>query len=137
MADLTVTEALVTSNNTSQTYRSYETDVAITAGEVVAEDDTTGNLILAKADTEVNARMVGIALTSSVGAGGFIVVAERGLYVSGATMVAGTYYCVSGTDGKLAPFTDLTTGEYATYAIVAESTTEARVLPYATAIQVA
>ena len=137
MADLTVTAANVTSNNTSQTYRSYETDVAITAGEAVAEDPSTGNLVLAKADTENNAQLVGIALTTSSGAGEYIVVAERGLYVSGASMVAGTYYVVSGNAGKLAPFGDLTTGEYVTYAVVAESTSTARILPYSTAITVA
>tara|TARA_R110002020_G_C16254037_1_gene770021 strand:+ start:1174 stop:1587 length:414 start_codon:yes stop_codon:yes gene_type:complete len=137
MANLSVTEALVTSDNSLQTYRSYETDVAITAGQVVAEDPATGNLILANATTSDLANMVGIALTSSTGAGKFIVVAERGLYVAGATLVAGTYYCVSATNGSLAPFSDLTTGQFATYAIVAETTTQARVLPYITEIAVA
>ena len=137
MADLVVTEALVTSNNTTQTYRSYETDVAVTAGELLAEDTTTGNLILAVADTEDNARLVGVALTSSTGAGEFVVVAERGTYVTGATMVAGTYYVLSATAGKIAPFPDLITGNITSYAIMATSTTQAQIVLYNTTIVVA
>ncbi len=136
MADLTITEANVTSSNASQTYRSYQCEVAITAGQVVRINGTTGKLILAQADSAENADMLGIAL-SGAGIDGYIVVAESSGYVSGATMVAGKYYVVSNTAGALAPFTDLTTGQFTTYAIYATSTTEAVIRRVATGIAVA
>ena len=80
--------------------------------------------------------MLGIAL-SGAGIDGYIVVAESSGYVSGATMVAGKYYVVSNTAGALAPFTDLTTGQFTTYAIYATSTTEAVIRRVATGIAVA
>ena len=136
MADLSVTESLVTPDNDSQTYRNYEVSEAITAGQAVAQD-AAGLLIKAIADTADNADVIGIAMTSATGTGEYVTVAERGSIVTGATMVAGQYYVLSATAGGIAPFSDLTTGDFATYVFVAESTTTARILRYETGIQVA
>ena len=136
MANLTVTAADVTSNNTTQSYRSYQAEEAITAGQAVRLNPTTGKLVLSQADTETNADFLGIAL-SSCGVDEYLVVAEAGSYISGATMVAGQYYVLSNTAGGLCPFTDLTTGQYATYAIFATSTTEATIRKIKTGASVA
>ena len=129
MADLTVTEALVTSYNTTQNYRSYEAAEAITAGQLVYVN-SAGLVALADAGAVASAELLGVALTGAAAINKFLVVAEQGLYVSGATMVAGTYYAASDTAGGIAPFADIASSSYVSLAILAESTTEARILVY-------
>lgn len=136
MANLTITAANVTSNNDTLSYRSYQAGEAITAGQVVRVDGTTGKLVLSQADTADNSTILGIALTSC-GTDEYLVIADSGSYVSGATMVAGTFYVVSNTAGALCPFTDLTTGQYASYAIYATTTTEATIRKIKTNVAVA
>ena len=136
MADLVVTEADVTSNNTTQTYRSYQAGEAITAGQVVRIDGATGKLVKSQADTADNADILGIAITSAA-LDEYLVIAEGGSYITGATMVAGQYYVVSNTAGSLCLFSDLTTGQYATYAIYATTTTAATIRRLETGVAVA
>lgn len=135
MAELVITEADVTVDVGSQTYRSYETAEAITAGQLVYVN-TDSKLALVDTTAEASSEVLGVALTSSAADGDFIVVAEQGEYVVGATVVAGVYYCASSvTPGSICEFSDLVSSDYVSYCIVGTSTTTAEIRIYNSEIQ--
>ena len=135
MAELVITEADVTVDAGSQTYRSYETSEAITAGQLVYVNSDS-KLALVDTTASASSTVLGVALTSSSADGDFIVVAEQGEYVVGATVVAGTYYTASSvTPGSICELSDLVSNDYVSYCIVGTSTTTANIRIYNSGIQ--
>ena len=133
MAELTVTESLVTSNNAVITYRSYLTSEAITAGELVTQaSDSTVSLADSSVDGDT---ILGVALTSATGTGEYIVVANGGEYIVGATLVAGQIYCLGPTPGKISLFSDLASSDYVRYLGYATDTTSLQIQINNTGIQ--
>lgn len=121
MAELTITESLVTTNNAVITYRSYLTSEAIAAGEVVTQASDSS---ISLADSSVSTdRILGVALTSATGTDEYVVVAVGGEYIVGATLVAGEMYCLGPTPGKISLFSDLASSDYVRYLGYATDTT--------------
>lgn len=109
MANLTVTAANVQPTTTT-TYKTGIAGAAITAGQSVYLDATTGTIKLADADLSVAAaKGVGIAINNAA-AGQPVTYAIGGSINMGATLVKGTTYVVSATAGGVAPQADLSTG---------------------------
>jgi hypothetical protein len=121
MAELTITESLVTTNNAVITYRSYLTSEAITAGEVVTQaSDSSVSLADSSVSTD---SILGVALTAATGTDEYVVVAVGGEYIVGATLVAGEMYCLGPTPGKIGLFSDLASSDYVRYLGYATDTT--------------
>jgi hypothetical protein len=127
MADITVTAANVQQSSAAKK-SSVVADVAITAGQLIYIDATTGGAKLALASgTEAQAAVVGIAINDAA-IGQPITYAEKDVLLGvGGTVVPGTGYILSGVAGAFGPSsaTDLPgTGEFITAIGVAVSVTE-------------
>lgn len=111
MADLTVTAANCVA--VDATTVSGTAGVAITAGQAVYLDTTTGKYALADANsaTAAQRRAGGIALNGAA-ANQPIKVATAGTIKLGATMTAGVAYYLSDTSGGICPVADIGSGEY-------------------------
>lgn len=108
MADLTITTANAGSSETRTRSIQVATGETIAVGNAVtyAHDGDTEKAWQADAttaDSEYNVR--GVAITGD-SAGGYIVVAEKGLVELGTTMTVGLAYGVSATAGGIAPDSD-------------------------------
>src|SRR5690348_11017500 len=104
MTDVSVTAASVAYTGTS--VKTKKAGVAITAGQAVYYDATTGTLKLADANASAaTASAVGVALNSCA-SGQWCTYLEEGLYTVGGTTAVGTIYCVSATAGGIAPIAD-------------------------------
>lgn len=119
MADLTVTASSVKSDSAADV-GSGIAGVAITAGQVLRYNSTTGKYVLADADTATEAVSVGIALNSAA-ADQPVSFQRAGVIAIGATVAVGTVYVVSATAGGIAPVSDLVSGDYVTLLGVASA----------------
>jgi hypothetical protein len=109
MTDLTITAANVVPGS------GYSRAVgiageAITAGQSVFLDSSTGKWMKADANATGKKSVGGIALTGSA-LNQPIVVLTAGDITIGATVEPGTAYCLSNTAGGICPQADLTTGD--------------------------
>lgn len=119
MADVSVTASAVIGAGQFQTVVS---GAAITAGQPVYV--ANGIASLAKADTAPHAAANGIAVTSAPGAGQPVLVQGGGSITFNACFTKGLVYVVSAANaGGIAPFGDLSSGNYVTILGVALSTT--------------
>lgn len=111
MADLTVTASSCVA--VDATTVSGTAGVAITAGQAVYLDTTTGKYALADANsaTAAQRRAGGIALNGAA-ANQPLKVATAGTITLGATMTAGVAYYLSDTPGGICPVADIGSGEY-------------------------
>lgn len=98
--------------------------VALTAGQLVYKDPTTGKYLLADTNAvAVEARQpTGIALHAAA-LNQPIAVLTRGDITIGATLTAGTAYYASDTPGGICPVADVGAGEKVTLVGLAKSTT--------------
>lgn len=127
MTDLSITATSVVAGSGAKV-RNGTAGAAITAGQVVYYDSTTGTYKLADADSATAAvrSPAGIALNGA-SSGQPLAVLESGLITPGATMVAGTSYYLSKVAGGIAPVADIASGGYATFLGIATSTTVLKV----------
>ena len=122
MADISVTASAVIAASTA-TKESGTAGATITAGQVVALDDTSGKYVLADADGSATIRVPrGIALNGA-GDGQPLTIAKSGLVTFNAVLTAGVSYFLSPTPGGIAPRADVLTGDYVTHLGIARSTT--------------
>lgn len=112
MSDLTITAASVAANSGSSVEHGVAA-AALTAGQAVYKDDTTGRFGLADSNSATaGVRVpVGIALHAAA-TGQPIAVATKGPITIGATLTPGTIYTLSETPGGIQPSADLGSGEY-------------------------
>ncbi len=108
MADITVTAASVRrgSGYTETTGLSGE---AITAGQLVALDESDGYYYLSDCDHATTARrkITGVCLNNAAGAQQAITVQTAGIFTVGGTVAVGVIYIMSGNAGGIAPVTDV------------------------------
>ena len=119
MSDISITAA----NVDEGTEIGKETGVAgatITAGQSLYLG-SNGKLLLADADTESKAVCRGIALHGA-SEDQPITYKRAGTLDMGATLVRGTVYVVSTTAGGIAPWADLSSGDYVTILGIATTT---------------
>ena len=119
MADLTITSANVRmgDDNTSVSLIAAED---ISSGDVIRVDNNQIYKAIASS-TVSNAAAYGIAITSGT-TGNKVSYVTNGTLTIGATLVLNTLYVLSATSGKIAPFADLTTGQWVTLLGVPKST---------------
>lgn len=131
MADLSVTAANALASTSAAGKARGTAGATITAGQAVYLDAATGTLKLAVKTSLAAAAAVGIALHGAASGQPLEYVYQDDDYTPGATLVAGTCYTVGATAGNMAPSADLASGNYATFMMIAKSTTKAilRVLP--------
>ncbi len=123
MADLVVTAASVVEGDGATTITG-RAGVAITAGQAVYKDSTTGKYVLADSDSATVAakRAAGIALNGAA-LNQPIKVLIAGPVTMGATLTAGATYFLSNTAGGICPDADVGTGENVCLIGVAASAT--------------
>lgn len=136
MADLSVTAANVLASTSAAGVATGTAGATITAGQAVYLDSATGTLKLAVKTSLAAAAAVGIALNGGASGQPIKYVYQDDDFTPGATLVTGTSYAVGATAGNLAPVADLASGNYATFMMIAKSTTKAilRVLPTGAAV---
>lgn len=111
MADLTITAASVVAGDGSTVVRGTA-GVAITAGQAVYLDATTGKYALADSNSAtVAARRAGGIALNGAALNQPITVLTAGAVTIGATLTAGTAYYLSDTAGGICPVADLGSGE--------------------------
>lgn len=108
---------------------------AITAGQAIYFDRTTDTYKLADADTEAEAKVAGMAV-SSVAAGQIVTFQRTGTYTVGGTVVKGTPYFLGTTPGSIVPFADLVSGDYVTLLGYGASTSTIKLAIHATGITI-
>lgn len=123
MADLTITATSVVAGSTATVVRGTA-GAAITAGQVVYLDPTTGKYNLADTDSATAAvrRAHGVALNGAA-LNQPITVCTSGPVTIGATIEAGTAYYLSGTAGGICPVADVAAGDYPLIVGMGASTT--------------
>ena len=115
MADLTITPADVAAA-TGSTEEQGTAGETITAGQcvyLVSGGVDAGQYKLADADALASAACVGVALHSSSDGQPLRILTSGGLN-PGATATVGQLYTVSTTAGGIAPYADLSSGDYPT-----------------------
>lgn len=138
MADLTIVSASVVKVD-AQTDTGIAGE-AITAGQPVYKDTTTGKMFMAKASGTDDAAGIllaaaaGIALNSAA-LNQPLTFITAGTYVVGATVVKGGIYVVSATFGGIAPYADLNTDKYVTILGWAYDTTHMTIKISASAVR--
>lgn len=127
MADVSLTAANVLPGSNA-TVANGTAGVAITAGQVVALDTSTGTIKLADVNSASAWQRlpIGIALCNAA-AGQPIVYQTGGDITIGGTLVAGASYFASGTPGGVRPQADNTTGDYPALLGLATSTSVLRI----------
>lgn len=127
MANLTQTAANVAIGARTTKTQTVQVGEAVTQGQPLFRDSSNSKWYQCDANDGISkARCGAIALTAA-GADGFALVAipsgttGQSLVNLGATLVVGQVYCVSATKGAIAPYADLTTGDYVTILGVARS----------------
>lgn len=127
MADLTITAASVKWVGGVRP-QVVQAGAAITRGQAVYLDPTTNQHKLADADTDATSAVSGIALTDGQ-AGSDMLIAPPGAVVSfGASLTAGTIYCLSTTPGGVAPWADLAAGDYVVVLAIGAGTANAELI---------
>ena len=123
MADLTITSSAVVAGSTATIERGT-TAVAVTAGQVLYYDSTTGKYGLCDVNSATAAVRVprGIALHAAA-ANQPIALVTKGPVTIGATILAGVAYYASGTPGGIRPVADNATGDYSAVLGMGASTT--------------
>lgn len=122
MADLVLTAASVLASSDA-TIEHGRAGAAITAGQVVALNTTTGKLVLADADGATGIdRPRGIALNGASD-GQPLAIVKAGDVTFNAVLTAGVTYYLSPTPGGIAPRADVLTGDIVSVLGVAKSTT--------------
>lgn len=107
---------------------------SITAGQVVYLDATTNTYKLADCDlSPAAATAAGIALNAAT-SGQPIAIATSGDLTFNAVLTAGKAYVLGATAGEINPIADLTTNWRTTLLFIATSTTNARLLIYASGV---
>lgn len=109
MADIAITATSVVGGG-SATRETGSAGVAITAGQAVYLDSATNKYKLSDANAAGAKTVRGIALNGAA-LNQPVVVQKDGPITIGATLVAGTTYCLSATSGGICPQADLTTGD--------------------------
>jgi hypothetical protein len=101
--------------------------VALTAGQTVYRDPTTGKFGLCDVDhaTAANRELYGVALNTA-GINQPVSIARAGLVTIGGTVVVGTVYVAGATAGAINPTTDLASGWYTATVGVGYSATQIR-----------
>ncbi len=87
---------------------------AIDAGETCHLDSATSRILLGDANTEIPARVKGMALNSAA-IGQPVDLIEEGEVDIGAGVAGTAYFQSSGAPGKIAPEADLGAGDFATF----------------------
>jgi len=126
MADLVPIEANVTISESvgGQRVEIVQAGEAIARGEVYYKNATDSNkAYLAQCDDTAKREAAGVCL-SQAGVDGFIVGLVAGQYVVGAPILIPNDYVLSQTPGKIAPRSDLTTGDTVVELFNVASTTE-------------
>ena len=110
MGDQSVTAANVRTSKSTPDFR-WIANLAITAGQVLARDSTTGNAILADANGSTDAKVVKGVSVNSAAAGQFVdgVNLDPAL-VPGFAVTAGVIYILSGTAGSFGLAADQASG---------------------------
>lgn len=111
MADITITSSAVVAGDGATTVTGTA-GAAITAGQAVYKDSTTGKYLLADSDSATAAakRAAGIALNGAA-LNQPLKVLTAGAVTIGATLTAGATYFLSNTAGGICPDADVGTGE--------------------------
>lgn len=137
MVDLVITAANVVAGGSSVTVDGTA-GAAITAGQVVYRDATTGRYLLADCDSATAAARspAGIALNGAA-TGQPVEVLTKGAVTIGATLTAGVAYYLSPIAGGICPVADLLTGDYPTIIGIARSTTVLDVLIHESGVALA
>ncbi len=137
MADLVITKANVIAG-ANPNIRRGTAGATVTAGQSVYEDATDSNSwkLADNDDTAAKAAAIGIAMNDALD-GQPLQIITGGTLGLGAILTTGTVYVVSSTPGGIAPWADLTSGEYITVLGVATSTSNLRMLLLATGSTIA
>jgi predicted transcriptional regulator len=121
-ADITITAANVVKGSSATTTSAIAGET-ITAGQALYLNSSDNKVYKADNDaSSTTATCVGIALNGGA-AGQPITYQTGGTITIGATVVAGTIYCVSSTAGGICPAADLASGDYTS--IIGVATTAA------------
>ncbi|GIL09288.1 MAG: hypothetical protein BroJett033_7990 [Chloroflexota bacterium] len=101
---------------------------AITAGQAVYLNTTTLEHELADADTDATSVFAGIAITGGQDGADMLIAPPGAVIDFGATLTAGTIYVVSPTAGGIAPWADLTAGDYVVVLAIGAGTRQAEII---------
>lgn len=123
MADLSITAANVAAGADAVT-ELMTAAVAVTAGQAVYRDESTGKVGLADSNsaTAQVREVYGVTLNPAA-ANQPVLVQKGGSITIGATLTAGVAYYLSDTPGGLCPVADVGSGEYVT--LIGVATTSA------------
>lgn len=121
--DVSITAANVIPGANAQ-YRYGIAGAAITAGQLVYLDVTTGTWKLTDTNVVASADVDGIAIVSTASGAPITVITQDDDLTLGGTAAKGTIYIASATAGGIAPSADLTTGWYAVVVGLGKSTTK-------------
>ncbi len=112
MADITITAANVVAGSSARITHGTA-GAAVTAGQVVYKDSADGKFKLADCDSATAAvrSPVGITLNGAANNQPMAIV-NSGPVTIGATLTPGATYYLSQNPGGIAPFADLSTGDY-------------------------
>lgn len=138
MADLTQTAANVAVGDLTGV-QLVTAGEAITQGMPVYRKSLDGYYYQTDADAADTADVAGIAVTpAGASADKFVLATNRSRGTAdvnlGATLTQGETYVVSSNKGKIAPISDLTTGDYVSYIGVASSTSILKLKTNATGV---
>lgn len=114
MADVTQTPANVKLQSNTARVSKVRFGTTVAQGDVVYSDLTdNGDYKLADADAAATAVAAGIAITPGVDGDYGYIVTEGAIDVGG-TLTVGQVYAVSTNPGKIAPYSDLGSGDFPT-----------------------
>jgi hypothetical protein len=126
MADLTITEANVKlASKKGAKIAPVQAGEALAVGDVYYLDTTASNKAKKANASDTSQKVAaGIVLTAA-STDGYFVGITSGPFTPGATLTKGVEYYLSSNDGKIAPYADLSSGDYIIQLFRASSTTEA------------
>ena len=114
MADVTVSTADVQAPSGVSAQSGYNAGEAIDAGEAIYLDSSTSTMKLSDADGSATSACIGIAVNSAATGQPVQWIKTGNTITLSSNFTIGQVYVVSGTAGKIAPYSDLTTGDYVT-----------------------
>lgn len=127
MADLSQTPANVTWVSGNRPFVG-KAGATIAAGVPVYLNTSTLEYEAADADTDAASEFAGVSITGGVD-GRDMLIAPPGAVINwGATLTAGTIYVVSTTAGAVAPWADLSTGDYVVVLAIGAGTAIAEII---------
>ena len=121
MADLVITTADLELNNSRSRPTTVQAGLAVSIGQAIYLDTTTGKYSPADADLSATADVAGIAITSA-DADGYLSMLSTTDLILGATLVTGDPYFLSTNAGSICSHSDLGAGDYVTLIGFASST---------------